>query len=336
MTLPSEKQHQPQTLLITGADGFVGQRAVRMALERGDRVIAVMGPRGDTKKFAAMVSPRLIIEKLDLTDATAVNELMARHTDIDAVLHAAALKHPPANMSIEEVKQINTGATQLLASACDALAAGGHKPLRFHFVSSISSLKYEIGEFDDNKTINAEAYGQTKCEASHWLVDHADLLKHLDIRISYPPAIVGPIPNGQFASKILAWGEAGDAQFEAASALHPELIYRMVHRDNYLGDVFSCFDDRFQPGVKEYAVQPDYQLRMGEYVRLAKQVVEEKKKNIPPEAHDVGEQVEMDLRLRQLPTVTEAIGAPKHTDYKLHDVLAAQYDVIAAERTRGK
>ncbi len=239
-------------------------------------------------------------------------------------------------MSIEEVKQINTGATQLLASACDALAAGGHKPLRFHFVSSISSLKYEIGEFDDNKTINAEAYGQTKCEASHWLVDHADLLKHLDIRISYPPAIVGPIPNGQFASKILAWGEAGDAQFEAASALHPELIYRMVHRDNYLGDVFSCFDDRFQPGVKEYAVQPDYQLRMGEYVRLAKQVVEEKKKNIPPEAHDVGEQVEMDLRLRQLPTVTEAIGAPKHTDYKLHDVLAAQYDVIAAERTRGK
>ena len=328
-------------MLITGAGGFLGEQAVHRALAQGDRVVAVLSPRGDTKQFVDHFTreerQRLRIEKLDICDPVAVAELVARHTELDSVLHAAALVRPPKDTPWETIERMNVGATIALARACEGLAAGRGRPLKFHFISSLGALNYENGIVQANAATNADFYSHSKCEASHWLLDHAGELKHLDTRITYPPAMIGPVPSGHFITQILRLGERDDPAFATQQPNDPSYISELVHSANYLGDIFACFDDAPQPGVREYDVKPDYRIRMGEFVRLAKQVVSEKKHQLPPDQRDVGEQLEMDFtRHRGLPTVAEALGAPDHTDIKLRDVLAAQYDAIATERAKGR
>lgn len=64
-------------VLITGADGFVGGHLARHLRDVGDEVIAIAGPHCQAR-----------VEKLDVTDAKATLESIARHRP-DGIVHLA-------------------------------------------------------------------------------------------------------------------------------------------------------------------------------------------------------------------------------------------------------
>lgn len=330
-------QPASDTLLITGAAGFLGYQAVEKALAQGKQVVAVVRPRGEDGRSGSqplaqlqMKYPgRLKIETVNFEDMPSIAALIARHPEIDSVLHAAALVRPRPGEE-ESVQRLNVEATIALTNACQALAEQKQTPIRFHFTSSISALYYEKQATPQhNHAVAAEAYGKSKCDASRWLNDHAHELTGLDVRITYPPAIIGAVPSSAWISHVLRMGYAKDKGFSKVKADKPESITRMVNCDHYLSNIFACFDAALAPGVHEYSVQPDYQVQVGELLRVAKDVVCDKKNGTPSHLRDVGEQVEMDFTLRQLPTVEEALGGKPAVPVPLYELLAAQYDVIA-------
>lgn len=332
-----QMQQASDTLLITGAAGFLGHQAVEKALAQGKQVVAVVRPRGEDGRSESqplaqlqMKYPgRLKIETVNFEDMPSIAALIARHTEIDSVLHAAALVRPRPGEE-DSVQRLNVEATIALANACQALAEQKQTPIRFHFISSISALYHEKQTTPQhNHAVAAEAYGKSKCDASHWLYDHAGELTQLDVRITYPPAIIGAVPSTAWISHVLRMGHAKDKGFSQVKADKPEAITRMVNCEHYLANIFACFDAPLVPGVHEYSVRPDYQVQVGELVRVAKDVVYDKKNGTPRHQRDVGEQAEMDFTVRQLPTVEEALGVKLADPVPLYELLAAQYDAIA-------
>jgi len=79
------------TVLVTGADGFVGRYLVRRLLADGHRVVAAVGP--DAPPFAAWLSPSetgaVTRRTFDLRDREATAALAT--AEADAVVHLAAL-----------------------------------------------------------------------------------------------------------------------------------------------------------------------------------------------------------------------------------------------------
>ncbi|KKB77120.1 short-chain dehydrogenase [Devosia soli] len=98
-----EKSLEGRTVLVTGANGGLGEHFVRQALERGAR-----------KVYAAARSPRdwhddrITILQLDLTDAKSIADAATIATDVDLLVNNAAIA--PAGDSIsgpdEEMRRI--------------------------------------------------------------------------------------------------------------------------------------------------------------------------------------------------------------------------------------
>lgn len=330
-------QRANRTILITGAGGFVGQEAVKKALAEGWNVVAVVrqlenAQAGLSEVFAKLrmqYPERLCLERADLADEPRVQDLIAHHPEIDAVLHAAAIVRPKHGDE-QRVQHVNVEATKILAQACEKLAEERHRPIRFHFISSVAALYYEKNTLPQhNAAIAAEAYGKSKCDVSHWLGDQSSKLHQLDIRITYPPALIDEVPSSAWISRVIEMGQKNDKQFSEVKADDPHAITRMAYSKHYLRDVFACFDAPLKPGVREYAVAPDFMLEVGQLVRLAKQVVLEKQCNTPPGERDVGEQLEMDFNLRPLPTIAESLGLAPHPPVDLYSLLGKQYDVFS-------
>ena len=81
----------PKTL-ITGGAGFIGCNAVRRFLERGHRVVVVdnLSRKGTPENLAwARQYGEFEFEKLDIRSEESMNDLFARHRDVDNVIHLA-------------------------------------------------------------------------------------------------------------------------------------------------------------------------------------------------------------------------------------------------------
>lgn len=83
--------------LVTGAAGFIGSHVARYLLDRGERVVGIdnMNAYYDValkQARLALLEPRngFSFERVDLTDEAAMNGLVERHGDIDAIVHLGA------------------------------------------------------------------------------------------------------------------------------------------------------------------------------------------------------------------------------------------------------
>lgn len=89
-----------RTALVVGGAGAIGQSVCRLLTERGTGVVLTYSRSEDeTRAFAATLEPTLVggVERLDLTDADAVDELIAsgvrRWGSLDAVVNTAGYMH---------------------------------------------------------------------------------------------------------------------------------------------------------------------------------------------------------------------------------------------------
>jgi UDP-glucose 4-epimerase len=108
-------------VLVTGADGFIGQGLIRALIER-----ALSGrPRGP-----ATLPPG--VESAVIGDLRRPINLAEALHGADAIIHAAGIGHASSGIPDETYREVNAGATQALAKA-----AGQAGVRRFLLLSSV-------------------------------------------------------------------------------------------------------------------------------------------------------------------------------------------------------
>ena len=126
------------TIIVTGAAGFIGSHASQMLLNNGWRVIGIdnFSPfyaRSWKEQNVRAVGPEMSLEEIDITDAPAVERIIAAARP-DAILHLAAMAgvRPSIDDPALYVRVNLDGTTHLLQSAVR------HKVGKFIFASSSS------------------------------------------------------------------------------------------------------------------------------------------------------------------------------------------------------
>lgn len=151
------------TVLLTGAAGKVGKHAVHALLREGLDIVA-------TDIVSHGISPDLRFESCDLTDATAVDRLLAR-VNPDVIAHCAAVVAPIAYAQPEIAEAVNLGGTRHLIDATKRHAPDAF----FAFVSSYAAFgpvcpSDPIRRASD-ESMPADNYGRQKLTAETWLVE---------------------------------------------------------------------------------------------------------------------------------------------------------------------
>ena len=149
------------TVLLTGAAGKVGKHAVSALRAQGMRVVA-------TDLISDGLPRDVYFERCDLTDANAVQRLVAR-AQPDAVAHCAAVVAPISYAEPELSAAVNLGGTRHLIDAVKR-----HAPNAFFvFVSSYAAFGPVCPNDPHRRAIDPSApvdnYGQQKLAAETWL-----------------------------------------------------------------------------------------------------------------------------------------------------------------------
>ena len=181
-------------VVVTGANGFVGQHLCRTLAVEGYRVTGFV-------RSGAEVPYLRTIRNLDLVavdDYDDTAQYAGSLRDVDTVVHLAArvhVLHDTAINPLEEFRRVNVIATKKLAAM--AAAAGVRRCV---YVSSIKvngeTTNDHPFEPDDPPQFN-DAYGQSKWEAEEALQEIA-ASSGMEWVIVRPPLIYGPGVRGNF------------------------------------------------------------------------------------------------------------------------------------------
>jgi nucleoside-diphosphate-sugar epimerase/GT2 family glycosyltransferase len=198
-TLPTSEMSSPESIaapglrvLVTGANGFVGQAACADLLARGHRVLGVVRKSSETSRpFATQLHAMG-----DIDENTDWSEVIF---EVDSVVHLAARVHlmrETATNPLAEFRRINVALTINLARQA---AAAGVK--RFVFISSVkvNGESTPVGQpFEaDDVPLPFDAYGVSKWEAEQALMQLARE-SDMEIVIIRPVLVYGPGVKANF------------------------------------------------------------------------------------------------------------------------------------------
>jgi len=165
------------TVLVTGANGFLGQALVRALLAGGRRVRALVRERSDASALEGGVE----IVRGDATDPAALRRAVP---GCSLVYHLAGVRRAADR---ESFLSVNAGSTRLLLEAC--LEAGAARQ-RFVLAGSLASIgPSREGRREDDPYAPAEWYGESKAEAERICLSFTG---RLPVAIGRPPRIIGP------------------------------------------------------------------------------------------------------------------------------------------------
>ncbi|MBA3466424.1 MAG: NAD-dependent epimerase/dehydratase family protein, partial [Gemmatimonadaceae bacterium] len=171
------------SVLVTGANGFLGAEVCRTLLEDG------MSVRGLTRTKDAPLEPGVIrFLAADLTDDRALRPAME---GADAVIHLAGRAHVVDTDGVESeiaFQHANVDGTQAVLDA--AIRAGVR---RFLFTSSIKVMGTYAGRpwTEEDVPAPADAYGRSKLAAER-LLSQAAAAGNIELGIVRLPLVYGP------------------------------------------------------------------------------------------------------------------------------------------------
>jgi UDP-glucose 4-epimerase len=179
------------SVLITGANGFVGKAVSKALLQRGDRVAGVV-------RRARTAAEGVREWLLDTDDFQGIEQRWPVALQCDSVIHLAARVHVMHDTTTDPLAAYRaTNVDGALRVAAAARRAGAR---RFVFVSSIkavaeSSIGQPIKETDPPAP--SDPYGISKLEAERALLDYGRE-SGLEIVIVRPPLVYGPGVRANF------------------------------------------------------------------------------------------------------------------------------------------
>jgi len=170
-----------ETVLVTGASGFIGSHLVRRCLKEGYHVTALVR-RGNVVASRLRAQGVTVVDG-DIRDAGAVGRAVA---GCDIVFHAAAMTSDWGDP--QDFIDINVGGTRNIADA-----ALTHDVRRFVHLSSFQSFDHVRNERVDEQTpyfIRNQSYPDTKIAANRIVRGYA--AKGLVTSMVYPVWVYGP------------------------------------------------------------------------------------------------------------------------------------------------
>ncbi|MDY7230419.1 NAD-dependent epimerase/dehydratase family protein [Hyalangium rubrum] len=227
-----------QTVLVTGANGFVGTYVVQRLREEGMRVRALVR-RPEARAELEQQGVETFLG--ELTDARAVEAAVrgARY-----VVHCAAT----GTTELAEARRVNVEATAIVTEA--ALAA---RCERFVHISTIAVYPFrnraDVVEEDTPLATEGDAYALTKVEAER--VVNAVAARGLRTVIFRPAVILGVHPTSTWGTRIPALIAAGqfphvDGGRTLLGFLHisslVESVVRALRTHEAVGQTFNIID----------------------------------------------------------------------------------------------
>lgn len=244
-----------QTVLVTGATGFLGGVITRQLTAYGASVKA-LARRPDRDRFIRDL-PNVEIVMGDITDPASMQSVMQ---DVDIVIHSAAA----LGGSLDEQRKINRDGTR---NVMNAAADNGVK--RVVHVSTISVYGYRVSGLVAEETPPAPAhdpYSITKLEAEQE-VQHIGATREVPYSIMRPGMIYGPNSSAWTKSMFtiarrkptIFIGDGSGTAYPIHVEDVADFAIRLATQDNALGEIFNCTPDP-SPTWREY---------LGAYSRLA-------------------------------------------------------------------
>ncbi|WP_233800176.1 UDP-glucose 4-epimerase family protein [Paraburkholderia sp. HP33-1] len=242
-------------ILITGANGFVGQAVSRALLRRGDRVTgAVRRPQTAAEGAREWL--------LDTEDFAGIDQRWPVGLNCDAVIHLAARVHVMHETLTDPLAAYR--ATNVEGSLRVAAAARRAGARRFVFVSSIkamgeASAGRPIAETDEPAP--SDAYGISKLEAERALFDYGRAAG-LEVVVVRPPLVYGPGVRANFLQLMNAVATGIPLPLGAVSARRS-----LVFVDNLADALVHCATDPRAAG-ETFHVTDGRDLSVPELARL--------------------------------------------------------------------
>lgn len=182
-------------VLITGANGFIGEHLGRRLTESGKEVTACVR---DGVTDTALTGGRGPVRICRIPSLAVCGELSAIMNQVDAVVHLAGRAHVMHETSADplaEFRKVNVDATGALALMA---SQGGVR--RFIYVSSVKvngEATDGVPFYADDPPGYLEPYGQSKWEGEERLRQIAEE-GHMEWVVVRPPLVYGPRVRGNF------------------------------------------------------------------------------------------------------------------------------------------
>ena len=221
----------PTDILVTGANGYLGQAVCSRAM------IAGLPFRPCVR--TSTNSPGSVAGAIAIGDLNGTTEWSFALKDCSCVMHLAARVHvmaEPASNPLDEFRRVNTAGTLNLAT--QAAAAGVR---RFVFISSVKVNGEATGEDAPFTASDAPApqdpYGISKMEAEQGLRQIA-ADTGMEVVIVRPPLVYGPGVKANFAAMMRAVQRG--LPLPLASVSHNRRSF--VALDNLVDLLITCID----------------------------------------------------------------------------------------------
>lgn len=196
-------------ILVTGGTGYIGSHTVVELMQQGYEVVIVDNLSNSDKNvlegITAITGKAPAFEQVDCNDAQALEQVFARYTDVEAVIHFAASK--AVNESVEQpLKYYRNNLLSLITLLEQMKAHGVHhvvfsssctvygQPSAEHLpVDETAPIQIALSPYGNTKQINEEILrDQAYADASL----HATILRYFNPVGAHPSAMIGELPNG--------------------------------------------------------------------------------------------------------------------------------------------